>query len=424
MTNEIFRTDKLRDLIGQNLENPRSLEILFHEYGQDFVRVMDKLYEEDPGNQTLKFWHERIHFVAPVTPFLSSFEGLFILTAILVSGFIAKLPDFLDIDQEFFYSRNISFIVFPFMAAYFFIRQKAGNRLMVFTALLFVAACIYMNLLPNDPNSDPLVLANLHMPLVVWSLVGLAFSGDRWTDPDKRLSFLQFNGELAVMGAILGLAGGLMMAVTFALFHLISVNLEEFYTTYMVFWLLPALPLTATWLVISQPNLVSRISPVVARVFSPLVLVMLVVYLISMIVTGKDPYNNRDFLIMFNVLLVVVMALIVFSIVSHRENTVTVYTKFILTALCLVTVIVNCIAISSIIFRISEWGLTPNRLAVLGSNLLCMIHICMLTYRFFREFRQQNGLNSVRHTLAVYLPVYTAWAAIVVFVFPWVFRTA
>lgn len=421
MTTHLINRDEMKQQVADQLDNARQLEKLYREHPKTFSDVVDEMYREQPGHKTLEWWSERLHFTADTGRTMAKTDWVFLCTAIILSGFIAKMPDFFGIDQEFFYSRNISFIVFPFLAVYFFIRQKAGSRLMVFTALWFVAACIYMNLLPNDPNSDPLILANLHMPFFIWSLVGLAFTGKGWTNTDKRLSFLQFNGDLAVMGAILGIAGGMMMAITFALFQLIGVNLEDFYATYLAFWLLPALPLTATLLVVTQNGLVSRISPVVARIFSPLVLVMLFVYLVSMSFGGIDPFNNRDFLIMFNVLLVGVMALIVFSVVSHREDTSPVYARFILPVLCLVTLIVNGIALSAIIFRITEWGITPNRLAVLGSNLLIMIHLLLVTYHFFKDIRQPGELAGVRHTLAVFLPVYTGWAVFVAVAFPWMF---
>jgi hypothetical protein len=44
---------------------------------------------------------------------------------------------------------------------------------------------------------------------------------------------------------------------------------------------LAAVPLVATFLTQTNPQLVSKVSPVIARIFSPIVLVMLVIYLFA-----------------------------------------------------------------------------------------------------------------------------------------------
>ncbi|WP_439882026.1 hypothetical protein ACSX1A_02465 [Pontibacter sp. MBLB2868] len=51
-----------------------------------------------------------------------------------------------------------------------------------------------------------------------------------------------------------------------------------------------------------HPDLVNKVSPVIARIFSPLVLVMLVIYLFAILYSGKNPYSDREFLIIFNLL--------------------------------------------------------------------------------------------------------------------------
>jgi len=49
-------------------------------------------------------------------------------------------------------------------------------------------------------------------------------------------------------------------------------------------------------------------------------LITLVIYLISIILTGKDPYSDRDFLLVFNLMLLGVMAIIVFSVTGTSVN--------------------------------------------------------------------------------------------------------
>jgi hypothetical protein len=159
---------------------------------------------------------------------------------------------------------------------------------------------------------------------------------------------------------------------------------------------------------------------VIARIFCPLVTVMLVIYLAAILYSGKDPYNDRDFLITFNALLIGVMAIIFFSVAESSAATAkaSVWVLFILS---LLTVIVNAIALSAILFRISEWGMTPNRAAVLGSNLLILVNLLLVTWKLLHAGRGKSEISQVGNVIARYLPVYSIWAVVVTFVFPIIF---
>ena len=149
------------------------------------------------------------------------------------------------------------------------------------------------------------------------------------------------------------IAGGIMTGITIGLFSLIGYNIERFYFENIVVFGLPAAPIIGTYLTQTNPQLVGKVSPVIAKIFSPLVLVMLVIYLVAMAYSGKDPYNDREFLMIFNALLVGVMAIIFFSIAEVTNYNATPSEKWIVLLLSAVTIMVNGIALSAILFRIS-----------------------------------------------------------------------
>jgi hypothetical protein len=163
------------------------------------------------------------------------------------------------------------------------------------------------------------------------------------------------------------------------------------------------------------------VSPIIAKVFTPLVFATLVVYLSAVAFTGRDPYNDREFLLIFNLLLIGVMAIILFSISESSKNKVNKIQTALLFSLSVITIIVNGIALSAILFRISSWGITPNRLAVLGSNVLILINLLIVTYRLFRTVKNHHEIERVEKSIAAYLPVYIVWTIIVTFLFPVLF---
>ncbi len=412
----------MKEEIITNLNNPRQLEKLYRESKAIFKRDFNLVYPDIQESPAAKVWHERLNFEGEEISWGTTNELVFVLVASMVAALIAKIPILFALDQQFFFPRNISFIVFPMLMAYFAWKKQLPARRIAMMSAVILLAVLYINLLPGDINSsDTIILACIHLPLFLWALLGTTFVGDDLTNHTKRLDFLRYNGDLVVMTAIIAIAGGLLTAVTLGLFELIDLKIEKFYVEYIVVSGMAAAPIFGTYLVQTNPQLVNKVSPVIARVFTPLVLVTLIIYLFAIIFSGKDPYNDRQFLIIFNALLIGVMAIIFFSIAEISKSAEHTLGSSLLLALSIVTIVINGIALSAILFRISSWGITPNRLAVLGSNVLMLINLLMIAYRIYKAVRDQHEIEQVERSIASFLPVYALWTVVVVFVFPVLF---
>ncbi|HET8737533.1 MAG TPA: hypothetical protein VFM69_13140, partial [Pricia sp.] len=68
-----------------------------------------------------------------------------------------------------------------------------------------------------------------------------------------------------------------------------------------------------------------------------------------------------------------------------------------------------------------EWGITPNRIAVLGANLLILVNLLMVTGKLLKATSKKENLDGVGNIITGYLPVYVIWAIIVTFSFPLIF---
>jgi hypothetical protein len=407
--------------IKENIGNAIELERLYQLDKTAFKNEFDKVYEKVSHEPAAKFWHERLHFQkAPIIQ-VTTADFLFVAILSLLAGFVAKIPDFFLVSQDFFFSRNLGFIIFPFLMAFFVRQQGFDLRKTIGLAMVLLIAVLYMNILPDRELSDTLILVCIHMPLLLWIVLGYTFTGRVFKVSSRWLEYLRFNGDLIVMGTIILIAGLLLFMTTMELFQLININIQQFYIDYVLPWGLATAPIIATYLVKSNPQLVNRVSPIIAKVFTPLVLVTLIVYLFAVLTSGQDPYNDRDFLIIFNGLLIGVMALILFSIAETNEYKTGRWGMIMLTALAIVTVIVNGVALSAIVYRISEWGFTPNRTAVLGGNLLIGIHMVLVTWNLINVVRGLAVRERVEQIMTDYLIVYAVWLAIVVFLFPVLF---
>lgn len=344
----------------------------------------------------------------------------------LISGLLVKLPDiFSQIDHQSFYKRDLATIVFNGIILYAFWQNRIFDikRILIygFTILILL---LYVNLLPESyfpiKNSDSAILAFIHVPLFLWCLFGLSFASFDYKNIAKLIEFIRFNGELLIMTGLILIAGGILTGVTVALFTAIKMDIHRFYMEYVAVFGLVAAPIVSYYLIRLYPSLTNKIAPVIARVFTPLVLITLVVYLISLIFSESKVLQDRDLLIVFNVMLLAVMAIIVFSASELDKSKVKNINVLILLALAVLAIVINSIALVAIITRVT-YGLTPNRTVVLVSNLLIFVNLILIAKSLFQSYIKSNQLDSVEGVVAKYLRVYAVWTIIVIFILPFVF---
>jgi len=351
---------------------------------------------------------------------------ILILSAVLVAALI-RIPQLFGFDAgaSFFYEKNAALIVFLGIALYVILTAETLRKNHLIATLIFYAVCtVYINLLHANINKDVMQLVYLHLPLLLWCFYGLVFIGFDRKDKGKRMAYIQYNGKMAILGAVLMIAGFILSAVTMGLFSAIDMNIENFYMEYIAMTGVAIAPIAVTYIIEKYPRITHKIIPLVANIFSPLVTIIQIVFLTVMFVTAKSPFNDREFLMVINALLAVVTALVVFSITGTAAEKTQRFLPVMLFALTAVTLITNLVALSAIIYRLGEFGLTPNRTAVLGINLLIFVHLVLMAIDLFRTVSGKREIQRVERTTARYLPVYALWTLIVVFLFPWIFATS
>jgi hypothetical protein len=61
-------------------------------------------------------------------------------------------------------------------------------------------------------------------------------------------------------------------------------------------------------------------------------------------------------------------------------------------------------------------------LAAVGTDLLLLANLVLLSYRLWRLISGRGTLNDAGKSIALFLPAYAVWAALVTFVFPFLFN--
>jgi len=416
----------MESIIIDNINDPDKLEKLYRENRRSFESEFEKVYPEIQGTEAAKFWRSRLDFDISLTKTKKFFGADFYFMVIIcvVAGILIKIPEIFGFNalRYNFYERETALIMFLGLSVFALAQNKTLNsKKALISILFFLIAAIYINLLPHSDSSSSIKLVYIHMPVLLWCAYGLVYIGFDTRSPGKRIEYIKYNGDLAIMSGLIVIAGGALMAISVALFQAIGISIGKFYTSYIVQIGFVSAPVVATFILRNYSSLSNKIAPVIANLFSPLVMVTLIIYLIAMAVKGKDPYNDRDFLLIFNILLIGVMALIIFSVSETSLIRKQRFNEIILFILSLVTLVVNLVALSAIFYRLSEYGFTPNRLAILGSNIAIFINLILISIDLFKISFRKSEIELVELTISKYLPVYLIWILFVVFVLPVIF---
>ncbi|WEG12225.1 DUF4153 domain-containing protein [Pullulanibacillus sp. KACC 23026] len=411
------------NLIIEYMDNPHELERMYRKDPKAFKKSLSHARELNPDSPVLGVWYERLYFKEMANTEKSSLfqKGFLIMGLLAILAGISTRIIFYFVSQEAIAPINLAFGIIPFIAAYFVYNNTPRKSVIYSLIVLFLISGVYLNFLPlNDKDST--ILAYLHLPLFLWGVVGLAFTGNDYSKGSARLAYIKFNLEYGILYACMAASGMVLALLTMRLFSFVGLDIEDFYFSNVILFGAAALAVVAAYLVSMNLKLAKNMTPYLAKIFSPIVLATLVVYLITVIGVGKNPFLDRNFLIAFNGILLGVLAVTIFSIIesdSERKKNISDYINVILIVLAL---IIDSVALSAIVFRLSSYGITPNRLAVLGVNLLIWANLIWIMKPYIRFLQDKSGPSIIQDAVTKYLPVYGIWAAFVIFTFPIIFK--
>jgi hypothetical protein len=343
----------------------------------------------------------------------------------VAAAVLLKIPSFfglpLDLDTSF-YARNLSLFVLPLLTGYFVWKRHLDPITITWLVGAFVAAGVVVNLYPAVPGGYTEILMMLHLPIALWLAVGIAYAGGRWGQVAGRMDFIRFSGELFIYYVLIALGGGVLTGFLVLLFNTIKIDAEGFVGGWLVPCGAAGAVLVAAWLVESKQSMIENMAPVLTRLFTPLFAAVLVTFLGALLWTGGGVAIERDMLIAFDLLLMLVLALLLYAISARDPHAPPGIFDLLQVVLVVSALLADAVALWAIAARITEYGFTPNRVAVLGMNVILLVNLAWSAALYVRFLRRRGTFAVLERWQTNYLPVYAIWAAIVVIVFPPLFR--
>ncbi len=320
--------------------------------------------------------------------------------------------------------RNASLLVLPFVAGYFAWRRRVPARVSVVLAAALAALAVLLNVYPYTPSGSTVLLAALHAPVIGWLVVGVAYMAGRWRSDARRMDFARFTGELAIYFALIGLGGGVLLALTGGVLRMVGVDLEQVMGDWILPFAVPGALVVAAWLVEAKKSVVENIAPVLTKIFTPLTIVMLLTVLAALATAPGLGKVDRDLLMLMDAILILVECLLLYAI-SARDPLVRVgLFDALQLVLVVAALVVDGIMLAVMLTRIAELGTSPNRIAALGLNLLLLVQLAGTAWVTVGFLRGTRPFAALERWQTRYLPVYGAWALLVVVTFGPIFRFA
>jgi hypothetical protein len=387
--------------------------------------ALDTISNEFAREHSDRLWKQLViapaDVAAPKT--VARTETIVVFALALVAALLVKMPGLFGLDMSDkdapFYLRNASLFVLPLLTGYFAWKRGVGQGTWMWLALSFAAAVVLANVFPFGPRSATFVLSVIHLPIALWLLVGIAYTGTRWKESAGRMDFVRFSGELLIYYALIALGGGVLIVITMGLFEAIGIKAERLIQS----WVLPCgmvgAVMVGAWLVEAKQSVIENMAPVLTRLFTPLFAIALLAFLGTMAWTGRG--IDRNALIAFDLLLVLVLGLLLYSISARDPQSPPEAFDLLLVLLLVSALVADAFALAAIAARISELGSTPNRVAALGFNVILLVNLGWSAVLYLRFLRGRGTFASLERWQTAYLPVYPIWAAFVVIVFPPVF---
>ncbi len=388
---------------------------------------LDSVSREFASEYSERLWKQLVVEPGDAAPSTARSGSMLAIVLAVAAAIAIKVPEFFGkhIDgpdhDDAFYARNASFFVLPLLAGFFAFKRQLRQVAWFWLALPFVAAAFIINLIPFQAKGQTFHLAILHLPIAMWLAVGAAYVGNQWRRDDQRMNFVRFSGEWFIYYVLIALGGGVLSAFTAFVFNAIGLNPQPL----IVRWIIPCgaagAMLIAAWLVEYKQSVIENMAPVLTMLFTPLFTILLLAFVVTMIWTGNAINVEREVLIGFDLLLVLVLGLLLYAFSARDPSAApTRFDKlqFLLVASALV---VDGLALWAMVARISEFGWTPNKTAALGLNILLLVNLGWSAVLHAR-FLAGAPFARLERWQTRYLPIFAIWALIVAAIFPMIFK--
>jgi hypothetical protein len=396
------------------------------------------LYEQNPGNLLLTAWSARFaHAPLPAPRRRIRWDLAIILGVVNGLLFWAISDSTWTISNHIPYYALIWAPIATLLALIFV--SLASHQSYRRSALLgagLIAATGYALLINQTQRiflARPyLELMAIHLPLLCWIILGLAVQGPRSAAPG-RFAFLIKSIEVMIAAGLYLIFGVAFGMITLGMFAALDVTLPDIVIRLIAaggFGLLPLLALATMYDPALPPEKqdfnqgLSKFIFTLVRLLLPLTIIVLTIYIFFIPFNFLAPFQERDVLIVYNVMLFAILGLLM-GVTPLKPGEISPRLQINLRrgiiAVAILAGLVSLYALAAVLYRTLADHLTMNRTMIIGWNGINLAILAAIIYTQLRHgfagWAERLQAVFSKATLA-----YLVWTILIIVAMPLIFR--
>jgi len=279
-------------------------------------------------------------------------------------------------------------------------------------------------------RDDVAGLTAIHLPFIAWAVVGVGVSLGYRNVARQFYGFLVKSAETILTAGIYMLAGMILIGLSVGIFAALGVTIPEEVMRIVSsagLGLLPILALASLYDSSRAPTAQSwtsglaRLLKILTRLILAPALLVLAIYIFWFVpMHFWQPFRERDVLIIYNATIMAIIATLACTVPDPSEQLsakASRVLRYAIMAAGSLTFLLNIYALAAVASRTISGGLTPNRHAVLGWNVVTLLILGFVTLKLWRD-KSETWPDVFRESVARSMLPAIAWALWVLFGLP------
>ncbi|WP_300716191.1 hypothetical protein [uncultured Brachyspira sp.] len=267
-------------------------------------------------------------------------------------------------------------------------------------------------------------------PIIFFIITLLSYNGFQVLNSKSISEFFTFSADILVfaglIASIVSAVFGIFITIVFYLLEDITVNLDEKIIIKLIMMTISFFASLFPFLVYTvYRKMKTNISIYLSRILMPFSLLFIFTLLILLLMPDIRPYDNRAAFILYNIMLAVIVLNMFFVRIDYKSS---IFTKAVYLILPIIAIVFDILVLTSSLYRLIEYGITPNKITLIGTNLVMLGNLIFITFFNIKSvliiFRKPDSIPNIKDIIigntksAFYIYVYGIWAFIVCFIMP------
>lgn len=300
------------------------------------------------------------------------------------------------------------------------------NILITFLSVVFIliidlsTSFFIVSIDNNDFFIQIYIIKYIFNNIIFFIILALSYNGFQVLNSKTISEFFTFSADISIFAALI--AG--VVSTVFGIFAAIVLflikdvfNIEEIVIKLIVLSISFFTSLFPFLVYTVYRKMKTNISIYLSRILMPFSLLFIFILLILLLMPDIRPYDNRFTFILYNVMLAVIVLNMFFVRADYKSS---IFTKALYIVLPIVAILFDILVLTSSLYRLAEYGITPNKITLVGTNLVMLGNLVFITFFNIKSilniFKNNEDIKDIKNITigdtknVLYIYVYAAWA--------------